>query len=179
MRMLRRNIVLALCSLCITAWGAYSYIPTYLAGKMNKHLKKTYGVEVTTTELDIPDSLTMNHQLFAVNSSDTLVGYAMITRALGCRLGGCDKPNSGDEGFEQFFFMTAFDLDRNIRRVRILEYTSNYGYQIANKGWLRQFERDEHFEVNKNVDGISGATVSVQSITKAVNQQVGIITRTF
>jgi Na+-translocating ferredoxin:NAD+ oxidoreductase RnfG subunit len=57
----------------------------------------------------------------------------------------------------------------------VLEYTSDHGYQIANKGWLKQFEKGTSFSVGENIDAISGATISVKSITAGVNEQLRII----
>ena len=71
--------------------------------------------------------------------------------------------------------MTAFNRQKEIQQVRVLEYTANHGYEIASKSWLKQFVKNEKFEVGKNVDGISGATISVNSITKNVNAQQSII----
>jgi major membrane immunogen (membrane-anchored lipoprotein) len=44
-------------------------------------------------------------------------------------------------------------------------------YEIANKGWLRQFYSKPYtrFEYRKNVDALSGATFSSQSLVNDVN----------
>lgn len=153
----------------------YSYLPDYLSKKMHRHLTKVFAKDISYVEIPVIDTATINHQLFKVFKSDSLVGYSIISRANGCRIGGCDKPSSDSLSFEQFFFMTAFDSHQKIKKVRVLEYTANHGYQIANKGWLKQFEKNEKFEVGKNIDGISGATISVNSITKGVNNQITIL----
>ncbi len=158
-----------------SAFTAYSYLPEYLGRKMEKHLFKTFGKEIHFDEMSLNDSVRFNHQLYTVSNRDSLTGYAMISRALGCRIGGCEKPQEDSLAFEQFYYMTAFNRDRSIKRVRILEYSSNYGYQVANKGWLRQFENDRHFKVDQNIDGITGATISVKSLIKGVNQQIRIV----
>ena len=63
------------------------------------------------------------------------------------------------------------------QQVKVLEYTSDYGYQIANKGWLKQFQQGEKFTVNENIDAISGATISVNSFTQGVNYQLNLLTK--
>ena len=143
---------------------------------MQKHLGKIFGTTVQITEVELADSIAINHQIFKLKANDSLVGYSIISRALGCQIGGCDKPSNDSIAFEQFYFMTAFDAHKNIKKVRVLEYTSDHGYQIANKGWLKQFEKNQNFEVGKNIDGISGATISVKSITKEVNHQITLLT---
>lgn len=158
-----------------TAVATYSYMPDYLIRKMENQLYKIYSKEVTYSELPLADSAATNNQLFKISSNDTLAGYSIITRALGCKIGGCDKPSDDSISFEQFYFLTTFDKQKAIKKIRVLEYTADHGYQIASKAWLKQFEGNENFEVGKNVDAISGATISVNSITKEVNNQLNII----
>lgn len=168
-----RTFIFLGCLALATAF-TYSYLPEYLATKMNRQLAKTFGKKSSFVELSLPDSLRVNHSFFSISQADSSVGYAIISRALGCQIGGCESP-SNQQAFEQFYFVSAFDLNKKIICVRVLEYTSDHGYQIANKGWLKQFEKDNHFEVGKNIDGISGATISVKSITQGVNKQLDII----
>ena len=162
-------------SIATSAVAAYSYLPDYLTKKMDRHVSKIFGNEIKYKEISLADSLAIDHQLFTIYTSDTVCGYSMITRALGCKIGGCDKPSKDTISFEEFFFLTAFDKQQNIKKVRVLEYTSDHGYQIANKGWLKQFEKGKSFTVGENIDGISGATISVKSITNGVNNQLEII----
>lgn len=153
----------------------YSFLPDYLANKMSRQLSKTFGKRSVFVEQKLTDTLNINHSLFEISQGDTIAGYAIISRALGCQIGGCETPTVSQQSFEQFYFVTAFDKKKNIKCVRVLEYTSDHGYQIANKGWLKQFEKGNHFQVGTNVDGISGATISVNSITEGVNKQLQIV----
>jgi hypothetical protein len=171
----RFSSIIILLALGTSALAIYSYLPEYLTKKMTRHLTKIYGKEVHYKEATLNDTLAIDHQLFKIFNADTLSGYSIITRALGCKIGGCDKPSTDTLNFEQFFFFTAFDKQKKIKKVRILEYTSDHGYQIANKGWLKQFEEGHHFTLGENIDGISGATISVKSITQSVNDQIKII----
>lgn len=158
-----------------TTLATYSYLPDYLTQKMSRQLNKVFGKNTMYKEVPVADSLAMNHQVFEIIDSDSVAGYSIITRALGCQIGGCDKPSKDSIAFEQFYFVTAFDRNKNIRKVSVLEYTADHGYQIANKGWLKQFEKGKTFAVGENIDAISGATISVKSITKSVNEQVKIV----
>ena len=50
----------------------------------------------------------------------------------------------------------------------VLHYNENYGAEICNTRWLKQFHQintSSFFTYNTTVDGISGATLSVQSIS--------------
>ena len=51
-----------------------------------------------------------------------------------------------------------------ILELRVLEYASTYGYQMTAKWWLNQFKQwTGTAEEIQAVDGISGATVSVNA----------------
>lgn len=169
-------IVISLLSFGLAfGYAGFSYFPQHVCKKMEKTVKKTFGKEAVYYSVETDDSLKINHEVYKVLNQDSVTGYVMVTRALGCQLGGCDKPKLDSVAFEQFFFMTAFDDKKHIKQVRVLEYTANHGYEISSKSWLKQFIKNETFEVGKNVDGISGATISVNSITKNVNLQRSII----
>jgi hypothetical protein len=170
--------LLLLAFLGLASAFTYSYLPDYLSSKMSRQLSKTFGKKSVFEEQKLPDSLNVNHSLFSISQADTISGYAIISRALGCQIGGCETPTPSKQAFEQFYFVTVFDKKKNIKCVRVLEYTSDHGYQIANKGWLKQFEKGSHFKVGTNVDGISGATISVNSITEGVNKQLQIMSET-
>jgi len=110
--------IIIIISVATTAVATYSYLPEYLTKKMNRHLTKIFGKEINYKEITIADSLAIDHQIFELYSSDTVSGYSIISRALGCKLGGCDKPSSDTISFEQFFFLTAFDKKKNIKKVQ-------------------------------------------------------------
>ena len=72
--------------------------------------------------------------------------------------------------FEDFDFMVLFDKDKTIKLVKILVYREDYGGEIGGKRWLRQF-------IGKSkplpfVDGISGATISVNSLKYSINNLI-------
>jgi len=81
------------------------------------------------------------------------VGYLAIGQAL--------------SKFHQFEYFILFNNTGKILYVEVLNYRENYGAEICNKRWLQQFKNintTSIFEFNSSVDGISGATISVQSI---------------
>ncbi|MBK7134376.1 MAG: FMN-binding protein [Bacteroidales bacterium] len=73
--------------------------------------------------------------------------------------------------FESFDYMIIINPDYEIIDIKILKYRSEYGYEISNKGWLKQFysKPDTRFEYRKNIDALSGATFSAQSLVNDVN----------
>jgi len=73
--------------------------------------------------------------------------------------------------FEYFDYMIIINATFEIIDIKILKYRSEYGYEIATKGWLKQFyvKPNTIFEYRKNVDALSGATFSAQSLVDDVN----------
>ena len=73
--------------------------------------------------------------------------------------------------FHKFEYYIIFDTKGEILKVEVLNYNENYGAEICNKRWLKQFHQintSSFFEYNTTVDGISGATLSVQSISSHI-----------
>lgn len=73
--------------------------------------------------------------------------------------------------FENFDYMILINPEYEIIDIKILKYRSEYGYEISNKGWLKQFynKPGTRFEYRKNIDTLSGATFSAQSLVHDIN----------
>ena len=72
---------------------------------------------------------------------------------------------------DTFIYLIIFNPDGIIEKVSVLMYRENYGGEIASKRFLKQFKGKSNglnMVYNKDIDGISGATISVQAITRAV-----------
>jgi Na+-translocating ferredoxin:NAD+ oxidoreductase RnfG subunit len=72
---------------------------------------------------------------------------------------------------DTFIYLVVFNSDAAIEKVAVLLYRENYGGEIASNRFLRQFEGKSNginMEYNKEIDGISGATLSVRSISRAL-----------
>lgn len=130
-----------------------------LLKKATKLIEKTYAV----------DDIQLKHKEFQTNSvvgdlykiidSNQLLGYAFIGTA----------PSKTDT----FEYLVVFDLSLIIKKVNVLVYREDYGGEIGSNRWLRQFvgkARSTDLAVGKNIAAISGATISVYSMTNAVNQ---------
>jgi Na+-translocating ferredoxin:NAD+ oxidoreductase RnfG subunit len=53
----------------------------------------------------------------------------------------------------------------------VLRYREPYGGAISSRSWLNQFtgkSASEGFKVEKDIDSVSGATISVNSVTRGV-----------
>jgi Na+-translocating ferredoxin:NAD+ oxidoreductase RnfG subunit len=74
---------------------------------------------------------------------------------------------------DTFTYLIIFNPDGIIEKVSVLLYRENYGGEIGSKRFLKQFNGKSNgmsMEYNQDIDGISGATISVQAITRAVRE---------
>lgn len=149
--------------------------PNAVEKRINKRLDKFFEKEgYNKTPFQPSDSISLksNSYFYKVeNASQTKKATLVIIIANGCRIGGCDvELEEGDE-FEQFFTYTLFNEEGNLIDIRILDYPSEYGYEVTSRWWLRQFSKNwgQYFEYSKNIDAISGATVSVKSMIREMN----------
>jgi hypothetical protein len=107
------------------------------------------------------------YKLFSVD--DNLLGYIYIGRVNSCRNGGCSSPdplNQSNE-FEFFDYFIIYNISNSILNLCIYNYEASHGQEITAKGWLKQFrgyDGSDKLEVGKEIDAISGATISVNSI---------------
>ncbi|WP_234408600.1 FMN-binding protein [Marinilabilia salmonicolor] len=81
---------------------------------------------------------------------------------------------------EYFDYFILFDAEKSVQVVKVFNYQATHGYEITSRGWLKQFaghDGSESLQVNKNIDAISGATISVQAITEDVQRQTSLLQR--
>ena len=157
--------------------------PEHLDKKINKLVRKVFKKEdsLALKPLDLPFEFIKNShiELFTITKDSLHRGYLSVTMANGCHEGGCDAKGfdvQQEEEFtgryEQYYFATIFDIKGEILRVKVIEYDSEYGYEIMSRGWLKQFvkkQNDDEFTYGKNIDAIAGATISGESIVSEVN----------
>jgi len=142
--------------------------------KLDKLISKVWkDQDVEVVRVVIPDSLKTDIMVLSeVISEGETVGYACYATAFGCQIGGCAAPsNPNAQTYETFDYIVLYDTGLNILRVDIADYGGQYGYEICRKKWLAQFKGENNgFILDKNIDGISGATVSAQYLIDDVNK---------
>lgn len=72
-----------------------------------------------------------------------------------------------------FDYIVIFDIDFIITKSAVLVYREEYGGEISSTRWLKQFtgssSTSPELKYNQDIIPISGATISVRSMTKAMN----------
>ena len=134
--------------------------------KVNKQIIETFNIEeFSFTEVNI-DSEIINilpsafgkDNLFKIETKNSLLGYAYISKAFG--------------KVDYFDYLVLLDAELIVIKTNILVYREDYGGEIGSKRWLKQFigkTHNDELKYGDNIIGISGATISVQVMTHAMN----------
>lgn len=128
--------------------------------KAEKEINKTFDISQSSL---IPalseDVYGIDHsRLFRVMYQENLLGYAYLGEAL-----------SKTDTFE---YLVVFDVEFAVKKTKVLVYREDYGGEIGSKRWLKQFLNKtpiDRFVYRQNIAAISGATISVKSMTDAMN----------
>ena len=70
-------------------------------------------------------------------------------------------------------FLAIYDNHGSVYNVSVIKYREQYGGQIKSKKWLKQFINytdTSNYNIGKNISAISGATISVHSISKGIHK---------
>ena len=135
-------------------------------------IRKTYSADVSFQTIN--KDLVEKQYMKILDQQHVQVGYGFITTAKACTVNGCLIHREDYKGqFEEFTFITLYNLDDEILKIKILDYPSDYGYEITSKNWLKQFNQTNghNLTIDKDIDGISGATISVNSLINELENQ--------
>ncbi|MGM0408416.1 MAG: FMN-binding protein [Bacteroidota bacterium] len=122
-----------------------------------KELAKFYNNKAIET-VKIDDISGTEDQYFNIFDDQEKQGVAVLTSAAG--------------RFDRFDFMIVFNPDLQIKHVKVLMYRSQYGAEITSKNWLKQFykRKNADFRYGDDIQALSGATLSAQSLTQKINR---------
>jgi len=151
-------------------------IPDDLPKPVVRTLNSIFGKEnVVLKEKDFCEQGLPGDKFYSIHTgiNSQAAGYLHVGRVKTCRTGGCTLSGSSDANFEgeYFDYLIIFDASIEVEIVRVFNYQASYGHEIAARGWLKQFEgfnAEQSLEPGKNIDSISGATISVHAITNDV-----------
>jgi len=156
--MYSKNNIFKAAALTVAALLLFSFTAIYVLStkdwkKIEKNAKAVFNIEgLIFSEIRNTSNLGAT-RFFKIND----LGYLAFDQA----------PSK----FHKFEYYIIFDAKGEILKVEVLNYNENYGAEICNKRWLKQFYQintSSFFEYNTTVDGISGATISVQSISSHI-----------
>lgn len=126
--------------------------------KIEKKLSKVWPELIYTLQQQPPVE-GMRGEYYKVFSSDVLIAHLILDEAPG--------------KVDSFSYMVLFSPQGIIENVSVLQYRENYGGEIASKRFLKQYigkKNGESMEYLQDIDGISGATISVRAINHGIKQ---------
>jgi len=144
--------------------------------QIEKQFKEQVDLQLFNPTISTEESINSSFYHLKSNAGEKL-GIAVITHANGCLIGGCSIDNENQSRYEKFYILSIYNEKKELIRLHILEYPGEHGYEITTKWWLKQFlgSSDTKFKYRQNIDALSGATVSSQTVVNEVNQINAII----
>ena len=98
---------------------------------------------------------------WTISQNDTTIAYAFIDNVKGKSM--------------PITFMVILDKNGSIINTSIIKYREAYGGEVSSERWLAQFvnrNNNSSYKIGKNIDGITGATISVNSLSKGIQKIV-------
>ncbi len=132
---------------------------------------RTAAVLRTSTQ---PSTLNLYYILL---NRDT-VGWAYTRRVISCRNGGCDGKHIQTDELqlrEYFDYYAITNKQYTVLEVKVFNYAATHGEEICSKAWLKQFRGyngTKPLRYGKDIDAISGATISGKAITEDVELSI-------
>lgn len=155
--------------LVLTSFG----LPKNISKKVNKEISSVFEVTNFSTEMiTVSDALNATlptkikeDNLYKIENNTTTIGYFYVGKA----------PSKTD----QFDYLVMFDRELNVVKTKVLIYREDYGNEIGSKRWLKQFigkTSSDKLQYGQNIDAISGATISANSMTFAMSNLLKTVT---
>lgn len=115
-----------------------------------------------------------NYYLVFSDTDSLTRGIIYCGRVYTCDSNGCNRdfPLTGAI-MEYFDFFMVLDDKGRIAHIEVTDYRATHGDAVCSRGWLKQFLGYGPGEVviyGREVDAITGATRSGQSLTNEINQ---------
>lgn len=142
-------------------------IPSKFKKKVDKEISAAFSVEDFSLQtVKVSDALNAklpvkitDVNLHKIVSKNKTIGYAFIENA----------PSKTAD----FDYLLLLDTTGTVVKSKVLIYREEYGGEIGSKRWLSQFigkKTSDKLTYKANVDAISGATISVKSMIKSMNE---------
>ena len=140
-------------------------LPKNIQKKVDKEIRDTFNLETFNfSSYAIDQKIAKNlPSKFGVDNffkieKGSFLGYAYVAQA----------PSKT----AQFDYLVLLDKDLVVVKTKVLIYREDYGGEIGSTRWLKQFigkSGNDELVYGDNIMAISGATISVRSMTSAMN----------
>lgn len=158
---------IVLLGILVVACTSFS-VPEKVMRKADKTIAKHLGTEefnkefITISEKNLLEvnSAFGSNNFFKLFKKGTFIGYGYIGNAP-------SKTATYD-------YLVLFDINFIVTKSSVLVYREEYGGEIGSRRWLTQFDgasmKTPELKYGNEIIPISGATISVQSMIKAMNE---------
>ena len=75
-------------------------------------------------------------------------------------------------------YAVFFDSEGKVQKSHIIKYREPIGGEVSNRHWLKQFigkSSSSGYKIGSDVDGISGATISVNAVTRGIHRSTFVV----
>ncbi len=128
--------------------------------KLAASVTRVFGRNARVDTLRVDSSAVLR-----VTRGDSLLGFALVGNVI-----GKEQPIT---------FLVAIDPSDHLKDVDILVYREPHGGEVAYEPWRKQFRGKtaaDSLRAGKEIRNISGATISVRSVTAGVRAQLARLT---
>lgn len=164
---------ISLLILAVSLFLAPQAIDKRTSKKINKEVSKVFNIEDFKLEnLETDKTKDVNGDFFIIKTQE-IIGYCYLGKIYTSR-----GSNSKNEDAEFFQYFIVFNKDKKIEKVKIHKYEASYGQEITSRSWLKQFigyNGKDNLRIGKEVDAMSGATLSSELITSNIKQVSNIL----
>ncbi len=102
---------------------------------------------------------------FVASYDGEVAGYATVAEEIGKK--------------RRITFMVVLNPEGSVKNVDILVFRESQGYEVKHKRWRDQFigkSAKDPLRLKRDIDSISGATLSARAVTKGVRKIVKVFT---
>ncbi len=143
-----------------------------LAKKNIEKFLQSKDIQIEILKYDAKNSTRFYGNFYGLKNNN-ISNYCFIGRIKSCRAQGCDLQVSitNTDEFEFFDYYIIFDYTGIVLQSYVFNYEASHGHEIMVKKWLQQFNGfngNTELILGKNIDAISGATISADNITKDI-----------
>ena len=166
-----RTILLILCITSIPLASAGEIDIKNVNAVLKKQLKTT---DFSIVEIEVAQQQKVSGKYFSINSSnkETTIKYLYTGRVY------TSRGHQSNENSDFLDYIVLFDSAKTVQYVKVLKLNSSHGEAVASAGWLKQFKgyrAGKMLTVGKEIDAISGATISTNKLTFDIQQKTRIL----
>lgn len=128
------------------------------------------------TPVKAPEQPSVSGKYFQIQVAGQVKGFLYTGRVNTVRSAAA---RSGQSSYSEYFdYYIFYDPQLTIQKVKVMRYKATHGQMISAPSWLKQFQGykpGQPLEPGIQVDGISGATISVNNITFDIRKNSRIL----